>query len=62
MNGETDTQGTLRDLLHILFKHQAKIITIFLTVVITVTIGSFLMSPVYEASSKILVKFGRSRW
>ena len=59
MNNEPDTQGTLRDLLHILFKHQAKIITIFLTVVVTVTIGSFLMSPVYEASSKILVKFGR---
>ena len=32
---------------------------IFLLVVVTVTIGSFLMTPVYEASSKILVKFGR---
>ncbi len=59
MNYENETLGTLRDLLNIIFKHKAKMIIIFLTVVVTVTVGSFLMSPVYEASSKILVKFGR---
>jgi uncharacterized protein involved in exopolysaccharide biosynthesis len=32
---------------------------LFFTIVLTVTIGSLLMSPTYEASSKILVKFGR---
>jgi uncharacterized protein involved in exopolysaccharide biosynthesis len=59
MNTDNESQGTFRDLLYVIFKHKAKMITIFLTVVVTVTIGSFLMSPVYEASSKILVKFGR---
>jgi uncharacterized protein involved in exopolysaccharide biosynthesis len=59
MNTENETLGTLRDVLNIIFKYKAKMITIFLTVVVTVTIGSFLMAPVYEASSKILVKFGR---
>lgn len=59
MNDERESQGTLRDLLNVVFKHQATIILIFLTVVVTVTIGSFLMPPVYEASSKILIKFGR---
>ena len=59
MNTENEAQDNLRDLLNIIFKHKAKMITIFLTVVLTVTIGSFLTSPVYEASSKILVKFGR---
>lgn len=59
MNGEQESQGTLRDLLNVVFKHKAKIVIIFLTVVVTVTIGSFLMPPVYEASSKILIKFGR---
>ncbi len=59
MNSENEVQGTLRDLLNIVFKHKAKIVIIFLTVVVTVTIGSFLMPPVYEASSKILIKVGR---
>ena len=59
MNTENGAQGTLRDLLYVIFKHRAKMITIFLAVVITVTICSFLMPPVYEASSRILVKFGR---
>jgi len=56
---ENETLGSLRDLLNILFKHKAKMITIFATIVITVTMGSFLMPPVYEASSRVLVKFGR---
>ena len=56
---ENETLGSLRDLLNILFKHKAKMLTIFATIVITVTVGTFLMAPVYEASSKVLVKFGR---
>lgn len=59
MNGEQDTQGTLRDFLNVIFKYKTKIAAIFLAVVGTVTIGSFVMPPTYEASSKILVKFGR---
>ena len=59
MNSGNEVQGNLRDILNVVFKHKAKMITIFLTVVVTVTIGSFLTSPVYEASSKILIKVGR---
>ena len=49
----------LRDLLVLIFKHKVKIITVFLTVVAVVTAVTFLTAPIYEASSKILVKFGR---
>ena len=46
-------------MLSILFKRKIAILTIFLTTVITVTVGSFLWPPTYEAKSSILVKFGR---
>jgi uncharacterized protein involved in exopolysaccharide biosynthesis len=63
MNSDTDTgtesPGNLRDFLNILFKHKSKIIIIFLTTVVAVTVITFLMSPIYEASSQLLVKFGR---
>ena len=51
--------GSLRDFFSILFKRKVAILTIFLATVITVTVGSFLMSPTYEAKSSLLVKFGR---
>jgi uncharacterized protein involved in exopolysaccharide biosynthesis len=51
--------GTLRDFLAILFKHKTKILVVFFSVVITVTVGTFLLSPTYEAKSSVLVKFGR---
>jgi uncharacterized protein involved in exopolysaccharide biosynthesis len=59
MDTTLEPQGTLRDIFYIIFKHKVKICTLFFTVVLTVTAGSFLMSPTYEASSKILLKFGR---
>jgi len=63
MNSDTYTgagsPGNLRDYLNILFKHKSKIIIIFLTTVLIVTVVTFLMSPIYEASSQLLVKFGR---
>ena len=59
MNSENEAQGNLRDLLNVIFKHKGKMIIIFLTMVVTVTLGSLLASPVYEASSKIMLKFGR---
>jgi len=51
--------SSLRDFLAILFKHKYAILIIFLTVVATVTIGSFLLPPTYEAKSSLLIKFGR---
>lgn len=59
MNSENEARFTLRELLYIIFKHKGKILTIFFTIVMTVTIGSFIATPVYEATSMILVKFGR---
>ena len=56
---EETQQGTLRDFLYVLFKHKSKILIIFFSIVVTVTVGSFIMDPTYEATSKILVKFGR---
>jgi len=51
--------GGVRDFLTILFKHRSKVWVIFLATVLTVTIGSFLIPPTYEAKSSLLVKFGR---
>ena len=51
--------GGLRDFLTILFKHRTKVWVIFLATVLTVTIGSFLIPPTYEAKSSLMVKFGR---
>jgi succinoglycan biosynthesis transport protein ExoP len=42
--------------LSVLFKRKGIILTFFFTVVITVTVGSFLMPPVYEANSKVLLE------
>ena len=56
---QQDQGSSLRDFLTVLFKHKVKILVIFLTTVATVTIGSFLLTPTYEAQSSLLVKFGR---
>jgi len=50
---------SLRDFLTIFFKHRAKILIIFSVVVVMVTIVTFFVSPVYEAKSTLLVKYGR---
>ena len=50
---------SLRDFLTVLFKHKQAILVIFFAVIVTVTIGSFLLPPTYEAKSSLLVKFGR---
>ena len=50
---------SLRDFLTVLFKHKQTILIIFSAVIVTVTIGSFLLPPTYEAKSSLLVKFGR---
>ena len=51
--------GSLRDFLTVLFKHKYTILIIFFAVVTTVTVGSFLLPPTYEAKSSLLIKFGR---
>lgn len=49
----------MRDFLTVVFKRKTMILTVFLTVVVTVTAASFLLTPVYKAESSILVKIGR---
>ena len=56
---QQDQVNSLRDFLTVLFKHKYTILVTFLAVVSTVTIGSFLLAPTYEAKSSLLVKFGR---
>jgi uncharacterized protein involved in exopolysaccharide biosynthesis len=57
---ETGAQaGTLRDFLAVLFKHKATILVVFFSIVVIVTVLSFVLPPTYEAQSSILVKFGR---
>jgi len=56
---ESSEGSSLRDFLAVLFKHKCRILVTFLATVATVTVGSFLLSPTYEAKSTLLVKFGR---
>jgi uncharacterized protein involved in exopolysaccharide biosynthesis len=42
--------------LFVLFKHRRLILSVFLVIVASVALGSFLVSPVYEAKAKILVE------
>jgi len=56
---EYEGQSTVRDIAFIAFKHKRKMLITFCATVLIVTVGSLLMTPVYRASSKILVKFGR---
>ncbi len=56
---ERHNLSSIRDILTVLFKHKQKIIVTFLVVVIAITLGTFLISPTYEAKSSLLVKFGR---
>jgi len=54
-----EQQGDLRDLLTVLFKHKSKMMVIFLFIITIVTLGTFRLSPVYEAKSSLMVKIGR---
>lgn len=47
---------SLRAFLNIIFKRKYIIISVFVSVVTTVTIGTLMMKPVYQAKSKILME------
>ena len=61
MNSESEggSQLSLRDFLQLIFKRKIQILLFFAATVITVATGTFLVTPVYEAKSQILVKIGR---
>jgi uncharacterized protein involved in exopolysaccharide biosynthesis len=52
-------QRSMRDFHYILFRHKWKVVVFFLAVVITVTLGSFLVAQVFKAEAKLLVRIGR---
>jgi uncharacterized protein involved in exopolysaccharide biosynthesis len=54
-----ESSTSLRDFLNVIFKHKAKILTFFFVTVVIVAIGSFIIKPTYEATSQVLIKFGR---
>ena len=58
-NEETTSFVNLRDILTVFFKYKKLILTVFLVTVATTIIGTFLMAPVYEAHSSLLIKIGR---
>jgi uncharacterized protein involved in exopolysaccharide biosynthesis len=56
---ENYPQRSLRDFYYILFRHKWKGIIFFLAVMVTVTLGSFLVAETYRGEAKLLVKMGR---
>jgi uncharacterized protein involved in exopolysaccharide biosynthesis len=52
-------ETSVRDVLHVLFKHKRAILGIFFVAVASVTLGVFLLPPVYEATASVLIKIGR---
>jgi len=50
---------SLRDIFHVIFKRKVQILLFFVAVFVTVAIGTFLATPVYNASAQILIKLGR---
>jgi len=51
--------GNMRDLLQIVFKYRGRMITVFFLIVAAAILITFLIPPVYEAKSTLMIKFGR---
>ncbi len=59
MQDQSLTPVQIRVAFYIIKKHKWKILALFLTTVITVAVGSLMATPIYQASSQLLVKPGR---
>ena len=53
------SMNSLRDFFTILFKHKWKILVTFVAIVVTITIVTLRLPSIYQATSTLLVKFGR---
>ena len=62
MDTPEENGTSLRDFLNVIFKRKAEIFYFFLVTVITVTAGTLLVTPTYEATSQILIKLGRENF
>lgn len=47
---------TMRDVINVLFKHKVKILAVFIGTVSLISVGTFFLTPVYEAKASLLVK------
>ena len=54
-----NSSGNMRDLLQIVFKYRGRMITVFFLIVAAAILITFLIPPVYEAKSTLMIKFGR---
>ena len=59
MNDQSLTPAHIRTVFYVIKKHKWKILTLFLSTVITVAVGSLLATPIYRTTSRLLVKPGR---
>ena len=50
---------TLRDFYYVLFRQKRKIILFFCTVMVAVTLGTFLSPKTYQSEAILLVRVGR---
>lgn len=53
------SHGNMRDILTVLMKYKHRALTVFLGTVVTATVGSFIMKPIYESQATLMVKMGR---
>jgi uncharacterized protein involved in exopolysaccharide biosynthesis len=51
--------GSLRDFARVVFKYKRRALAVFVTILLATAAVSFLMPPVYEAKSSVMIKFGR---
>jgi uncharacterized protein involved in exopolysaccharide biosynthesis len=59
MQDESLAPIQIRTGLYLINKHRTKILTVFLSTVVLVVVACFMFTPIYQASSKLLVKPGR---
>jgi capsular exopolysaccharide synthesis family protein len=56
---ERSSRNTMRDFYNIVFRHKQKLILFFVSVMIAVSLGTFLMPDIYQSNGKLLVRMGR---
>ncbi len=56
---ERQSEGSLRDVLFVLFRHKRKIALFFGTVFCVVALATFLTPEMYQSNSKLMVRLGR---
>lgn len=51
---------TMRDVYHVLFRHQANVLLFFGSVILAVLVGSFLAPRIYKSEAELLIRLGRA--